>query len=248
MHFERDPHAPTPPPGQDELPSDDGEPMESERHRTQMILLIDTLADAWADRQDFYVSGNMFVYFSELQTKGEHFRGPDVFVVLDTIKKERKSWVVWEEGGRLPNVVIELLSESTAEIDRGEKMRIYSRIWRTGQYILYDPFTLALEGYQLDARGEYAPITANARGDVEVAQLGLALGVRPGAIHHEPGPWLRWIDAGGAILPSAAERARDALARADGEKARADGEKARADDAERRVAELERALRERERR
>src|SRR5690606_8086143 len=49
MDLERDPFAPTPPPGQDQLPFDDGEPMETGRHRVQMNVLIDTLAAAWAD-------------------------------------------------------------------------------------------------------------------------------------------------------------------------------------------------------
>ena len=52
------------PPTQDELPYDDGMPMESERHILQMHLLMETLRLWWADRQEFYVGGNMFVYFS----------------------------------------------------------------------------------------------------------------------------------------------------------------------------------------
>lgn len=216
MDIDRDPFAPTPPPGQDVLPSDDGEPMESSRHLEQMTLLIHTLRDAWSERQDFYVAGNMFVYFSELQTKGPfvgprgsapgpRFRGPDVFVVLDTEKKSRKCWVTWEEGGKLPNVVIELLSPSTEKIDRGEKMRLYSRVWRTPEYLLYDPFSHVLEGYAL-VQGEYVAIAKDAGGDVPSHQLGLALGVRDGDQPDEPGPFLRWIDAEGRALPTRSER------------------------------------------
>lgn len=104
---------------QEELPYDDGIPMESERHVLQMQLLIETLRLQWADRQDFYIGGNMFVYFSLEQVRKD-FRGPDVFVVLGVPKRERKSWVVWEEGKGL-DVVIELLSESTAQQDKTEK-------------------------------------------------------------------------------------------------------------------------------
>jgi len=93
-------------PGQDELPSEDGEPMETGFHDAQDALLKDTLMDAWRDRRDFFVAGNMFVYFSERQIRANDFRGPDVFVVLDTEPKGRKSWVAWEEGGKLPDVVI----------------------------------------------------------------------------------------------------------------------------------------------
>ena len=55
-----------------------------------------------------FVGANMFLYFSQTQAKKNDFRGPDVFVVMDTTRRERKSWVVWEEDGRVPDVVIEL--------------------------------------------------------------------------------------------------------------------------------------------
>src|SRR5688572_27876357 len=108
-------------PGQDVLPSVDGEPMETGFHDAQDTLLKDSLLDAWDERRDFFVGGNMFVYFSEHQVRNNDFRGADVFVVLDTERKGRKSWVAWEERGRLPDVVIEVTSESTAHVDRGEK-------------------------------------------------------------------------------------------------------------------------------
>jgi Uma2 family endonuclease len=140
-------------PGQDELPSDDGEPMETGFHDAQDALLKDTLIDAWRERHDFFVGGNMFVYFSERQVRANDFRGPDVFVVLGVDGHGRKSWVAWEEGGRLPDVVIEITSESTAHIDRGDKLRIYSEIWRTPAYFVFDPDTQVLEGFGLTNAG-----------------------------------------------------------------------------------------------
>jgi hypothetical protein len=49
-------------------------------------------------RQDVYVGGNMFVYFSLDQVRHEDFREPDFFVVLGVPRRERKSRVVWQEG------------------------------------------------------------------------------------------------------------------------------------------------------
>lgn len=43
---------------------------------------METLRSWWADRQGFYVGGNMFVYFSLQQVRNKDFRGPDVFVAL----------------------------------------------------------------------------------------------------------------------------------------------------------------------
>nr|WP_322505530.1 hypothetical protein [Chroococcidiopsis cubana] len=44
------------------------------------------------------------------------------FVALDVDgSRERQGWVVWEEDGRYPDVIVELLSPSTAKVDRGVK-------------------------------------------------------------------------------------------------------------------------------
>jgi len=212
---------PRPPRGED-LPYDDGEPMESERHREQMQLLIDTLRDAWRERWDYYVGGNMAVYFSETQARNQDFRAPDFFVVLDVERRERKSWVVWEEGGRSPDVVIELLSETTEEADRGRKMQIYERALRVPFYAIYDPLSAQLEAYALDpAERMYHPLPKDEQGRVWCAPLGMHLGVRTVPWKGIPGPWLRWIDREGRPLEDATARADEAEARATREAERA---------------------------
>ncbi|WP_437544666.1 Uma2 family endonuclease [Sorangium sp. So ce367] len=230
---------PIPPPGEDELPYDDGEPMESERHRAQMDLLIEVLKLFWRDRDDVYVAGNMAIYFSELQAKKNDFRGPDVFVVLDTNRRERKSWVVWQEDGRTPDVVIELLSESTQAVDRGDKMRIYAKLLHVPEYYLFDPFSGVLEAYVLDrATRSYLPMPPETNGDVVSACLGLRLGVRHGTYRGLAVDWLRWIDAHGRVLQTGEEQARAAeeQARAAEEQARAAEEQARAAEEQARAA------------
>ena len=236
-------------PGEDELPSEDGEPMETGFHDAQDALLKDSLIDAWAGRQDFCVAGNMFVYFSERQVRNNDFRGPDVFVVLGVERRGRKSWVAWQEGGKLPDVVIEVTSESTAHVDRGEKMLLYAKTWRTPAYFIFDPETEQLDGFGLDARGEYMPLRPDERGDLPVAPLGLKLGLRPTRYRDYAQPFVRWLDLDGRPLPTAQERADEERARADEERARAEEERARAeeeraraDQALERVKELERRL------
>ena len=228
-------------PGQDELPYDDGEPMETLFHDAQDALLKDTLIEAWAARRDFLVAGNLFVYFSAHQVRSNDFRGPDVMVVLDVDgTKERKSWVAWEEGGRLPDVVIEVTSESTAHVDRGEKMRIYSQIWRTSAYFIFDPDTELLEGFRLDDTGRrYTPLRAGDNGDFEVAALGLKLGLRQTAYRRFERRFVRWLDLSGQALPTAQERANAERTRADAERTRADAERARADELQARLRALE---------
>ncbi len=200
---------PTSPPGEDDLPCCDGEPVDSELHGKQQTLLTSSLGRAWEGRDDFYVGGNMFVYYSHLQAKQNDFRGPDIFVVLDTNRRLRKSWVVWDEGGRTPDVVIELLSESTEHVDRGEKMRIYARLLRVSNYYLFDPITGVLEGYALDPNAR-AYVRMPGGPDLPCPVLGLRLGVRHGLYQGVEADWLRWLDAEGRALPTDEELARAA--------------------------------------
>jgi Uma2 family endonuclease len=232
-----------PPPRGEDLPYSDGVPMESELHVSQMNLLADSLNLAWLERLDFYVGRDMFLYFSELQSRKNDFRGPDVFVVLNTVKKVRRSWVVWEEDGRTPDVVIELTSPSTEHVDRGDKMRIYATVLRVPEYYLYDPFEQRLDGYKLDlSTGEYRRIIPDENGWLRCEKLGLHLGVVPGLQLGVQAGWLRWIDSDGQVLASAEELARSEATRADAEATRADAEATRADAAQEHLREAARRL------
>jgi Uma2 family endonuclease len=228
-----------PPPRGEDLPYDDGEPMETWRHVEQMTLLIQSLRDAWRDRHDYFVAGNMFIYYSETQTNRYDFRGPDVFVVLDCDDHERKSWVVWEEDGRLPDVIIELTSDSTTAVDHGPKKDIYARLLRTAFYAIYDPWTGVLEAFELDGvHRRYVPIAPEADGRVRCEPLGLSLGVWRGTHARVEAPWLRWFAADGTMLPTGEERAAGAEERAAGAEERATSAEQRAAAAEAELAAL----------
>ncbi len=212
-----------PPPGEDDLPYDDGEPMESELHALIGPMLKVTLEEAWEPRQDFYVGVNMFVYFSPTQVQNQDFKGPDLFVALDVVRRLRKSWVVWGEEGRTPNLVLEITSPSTRRVDRGNKMEIYATRLKVPEYFIFDPYTNRLEGWRLDlATLRYAPMVGTPNGDLFSQQLGLWLGVRPTAFSNIQGPTLRWIDPDGRMLPTAEERALDQQRRADDQQRRAE--------------------------
>ena len=238
------------PPTQDELPSDDGEPLETWRHWLQIAILIQSLRLHWAERRNWFIAGNMFVYFSLAQIRNQDFRGPDVFVVLDVAditERERKSWVVWEEG-KAPDVVIELLSESTAAFDKTEKKRIYQDQMRVPEYYWYDVFTGELAGFAL-RDGRYEPLQPDAQGRLRSEVLDLLLVSRESTVAGVTAPWLRWATPDGAILPDPEElaaqqqaRAEQEQAHAEEERARAEQERLRAEEALRRVAELEALL------
>ena len=180
-----------------ELDSDEPE-LESDLHREQIDLLIRLLKYFWRDRSDIYVSGNLTVYYNDQQLKSRDFRGPDVFVVLDAEKRDRKSWVIWNEGGKYPNLVIELLSSSTARVDRGKKKQLYQDIWRLPNYFWFDPESQEFAGFKL-VDSKYEAIAPNNRGRLWSEQLELYLG-----IHHNQ---LRWFTAESELIPTAEERA-----------------------------------------
>ncbi|MCC6620693.1 MAG: Uma2 family endonuclease [Deltaproteobacteria bacterium] len=223
------------PPTEDELPYDDGEPMESELHYEQMHLLKELIERHLGDREDVCVGSNMAVYYTDLQAVKNDLKAPDVFVALGVERRTRKSYVAWREG-KTPDVVIELLSESTEANDRGEKKRVYERLWRLPEYYLYTPDGETLEGFFFDpGRRELAPVPVDARGRIQSVALGCTFGVWEGAHRGRQARWLRIWDAQGTLVPSSEERADDERRRADDERRRADDERRRADDERRRA-------------
>lgn len=195
------------PPTQAELPYDDGIPMESARHKAQMDLLIDALIPWLEEREDGFIGGNMFVYYSLAQVRNKDFKGPDFFAVLEVPKGERRSWVVWEEG-KAPDIVIELLSDSTAQADKNEKKLIYQNQMRVPEYFWYDPFNPDdLAGFSND-KGVYQPIAANAQNQLVSQSLGLALQLWQGNYKGINATWLRWAMSLGELLPTPEEKER----------------------------------------
>ena len=228
------------PPTEDELPYDNGVPMETQRHMLQMVLLMDPLWLFWADRDDVFVGGNMFFYFSLDQVYYQDFQGPDFFVVLDVPKRERKSWVVWQEG-KGPDVVIELLSESTANRDRGEKKLVYQNQLRVPEYYWYDPFTGELAGFAL-GNGLYEPKEPDDQGRLISRRLGLALVRWEGVYGGVGARWLRWATLDGDLLPTQQEVAEQERWQAWEAQQQAQEAQQQADDARQRAEELEARL------
>ncbi|MCZ8129368.1 MAG: Uma2 family endonuclease [Microcystis sp. LE19-114.1B] len=184
----------------------DEPPLESNLHLQQIILLIQCLEWWWREREDYFAAGNLTIYYSPNQKKSEFFRGPDFFVVLGTNPNpNRRSWVIWREEGKYPNLIVEILSDSTAKVDREEKKQIYQDIFRTPDYFWFDPESLEFEGFTLIS-GQYQPITPNAQGRLWSQQLGLYLGLSANK--------LRYFTPEGELVPTPAEAAQQAENRA----------------------------------
>lgn len=191
----------------------DEPPLESDLHLQQIILLLQSLNGWWQDKNDFYASGNLTIYYNRNKIKSRDFRGPDFFVVLGTERKLRKSWTVWEEDGKYPNVIVEILSKSTASIDRGLKKQLYQDTFRTPDYFWFDPVTLEFAGFHL-VDGQYQPLQLDDRGVLWSQQLHLFLGVH----QHQ----LRLFTPEGDLISTPAEWAEQERQRAEQERQRAD--------------------------
>ncbi len=175
-------------------------PLESYAHLQQILILLQCLEWLWQDRNDYFAAANLSIYYSPNQKKSEDFRGPDFFVVLGTERRlDRKSWVVWGEGGKYPDVIVEILSPSTAKVDRGQKKQIYQDIFRTPDYFWFDPETLELQGFRL-MEGQYQAIEPTNRGWLWSDLLGLFLGIYQ--------QQLRYFNREGELIPTPAEVAK----------------------------------------
>ena len=224
-----------------ELVTGDGEPMDDIRDPIQLGLFRDLVHQVMTERgrEDYFVGGNNFVYYSVEQAwdvvKGKKdFRGPDIFFVNGVADPQsavdRGAWVAWEHGGRLPDLIIELLSPSTEHIDRTDKMALYARTFRSAEYYLYDFDTRKLEGFR--RTGDlYQPAEPNAQGRFWSEQLGLELGLWRGPYMKTEATWIRLFRPDGRMIPTADERA-------DAEQKRADAEQKRAEAAEAELARL----------
>jgi Uma2 family endonuclease len=181
-------------------------PLETKRHLYQIILLLQCLEYLWRDRTDFFAAGNLTIYYSLRQIKNRDFRGPDFFVVLDTEQRDRKSWTVWEEDGKYPSVIVEILSDSTEDTDRGLKKQLYQDVFHTHEYFWFHPYTLEFVGWRLDGK-QYQSIASTTEGYLWSEELQLYMG-----LHNEQ---LRYFTEDRALVPTpeeAADQAEGAIA------------------------------------
>jgi Uma2 family endonuclease len=210
--------------------ADDGENMDTGWHYLELHLLVETIHQHFRGRNDYYAGANNFIYFSAEHVRNRDFRGPD-FYFVDGVPHEplRKYWCVWEERGRYPDLIIELLSSSTAAEDRGVKKDTYESVFRTPEFFCYDPDAQRLEAWRLDGTMHYQPIPVNERGWMWSERLGLWLGTWVGTYQGHEATWLRFFDNTGNPVFTGFEEAEAETQRAEAETQRAEAEKQRAE-------------------
>ncbi len=143
-----------------DYPTSDGKPIaETDLHRRDMVDLIETLEDRFADDPRVYVTGNLLLFYEE-GNKRKHV-SPDVFVACGVPKLPlRDYYLLWNEN-KGPDVVIEITSKTTRSEDQKKKRTLYRDVLKVPEYFQFDPtedyLKPPLQGHRL-VDGEYVPI------------------------------------------------------------------------------------------
>ena len=122
----------------DGYPYDDGKPMSTTiPHSMQLQTFFGQLLRYFAINDYVLVGADNFIYYRE----GDPTKcvAPDVFVVFGVEKAvSRRSFYTWAEGA-VPAAVFEFLSDSTADYDRNEKVRLYLMDMGVSECFIHQP-------------------------------------------------------------------------------------------------------------
>lgn len=92
---------------------------------------------------------------------------PDVFVTCD--ERDRAG----EYSKSFPVLVIEVLSPSTADYDRGGKFAIYRKIETLQEYALIDPGRRSVDLFRRDGSGHWVLYPSDGESEIEFASIDL---------------------------------------------------------------------------
>jgi Uma2 family endonuclease len=221
-----------------ELILEDGVPVETWYHRLQMVLFLELARYRMLElgQRDFLLNGDMFIYYSLEQAravaeeerqlalfeqgrrperpKKTAYRGPDAFLIKGVSTHKRDVWKAWEEDDRYPDLILELLSPSTAAYDYGEKKKIYQDVFKTSEYFLYTPDSETVDGFRrLDNAYQRIPPSAERR--LWSRELEVEIGVWHGEYDGQTADWLRLFYPDGRLVPTNVECIEQERRRAD---------------------------------
>lgn len=125
-----------------DYPTGDGYRLgETDPHEINVMYVSSVLRARYRNRRDVYVSAYLNFYYRKGQPYEDYRQKmlqPDVMVAFGVDGEWRDNWLMWEEGGRVPDFILEVTSPSTASIDRGRKHDAYAQLG-VKEYFRYDP-------------------------------------------------------------------------------------------------------------
>lgn len=123
-------------------PESDGEPMaDNDRQREIMNQLKYGLERQFLG-QEVYVTSDLFWY--PVQGQPGIRTAPDVMAVFGRPPGQRRSYLQWQEDGKAPDVVVEVLSLGNTAREMLDKLTFYDR-YSVAEYLVFDPATGALD-------------------------------------------------------------------------------------------------------
>jgi hypothetical protein len=205
------------------LVTEDDEPVDNLFSAKQQRLLVEPLYSSWSPQPEEDGKSEAARHFLADANVGVFFLArypplvPDMFLSLDVqvkpeyIASEQRSYFVWEFG-KSPDVVVEVVSNKKGgELD--EKIKAYGQMGVT-YYVVFDPWQelsqVELRVFELIFGKRY-----RLRNDFNLPEVGLSLTLWPNPYEEMKGPWLRWRDHEGILIPTGAERADQEAERAD---------------------------------
>ena len=219
-------------------PIDDDEPLAESEHQLFPLTYAHGALTGWFENDPtVWVGADMFLYYEEGVPSS--VVAPDVFVVTRTHKRHlRNIFQTWVEG-RVPELVLEIMSPTSVGNDLVTKYELYERLG-VREYWMYDPtreglLEPVLRGYAL-VDGKYRRIEVR---EVDGKYVGVSdvLGLE---LHAEV-EWFRFFDpSSGEYLHDTQENRR---ARIEAERVLSHERQARVE-AERERERLEQLLRE----
>ena len=192
-------------------PSSDGKSMaETDWHRKLLMEFLQIIDHHFREHDDVYVSGDLLIYYK----MGDNTKSvaPDIFVVRGVAKKQRGTYLTWEES-HTPDFVLELASPSTVQHDLTRKKDLYASVLKVKEYYIYDPrhqIQPHFIGFRL-VEGVYQEIAfVNER--LPSSVLNLELGERDGTLRVYDPTIEQWLAPPEERAEQAEERAEQAEA------------------------------------
>ena len=112
------------------------------------------------------------VYMADMKVSVEKvnaFFYPDIAVTCDERDRETEYYK------RFPALIVEVLSESTAAFDRGNKFSCYRKLDSLREYVLIDPDSRSVDCFRLDEMtGHWVLYPFTAGDTVELASIGFS--------------------------------------------------------------------------
>jgi len=159
------------------------EDMQSDTHTWICTEFISALRALFSDDPDVAVGGDTGFYWNSQDDRERLV--PDAYLIRNATKAPRKSWKLWEEKAKYPNLsidfVLEVWSEGNLLPEQLEKFAQYQRLGAK-EYVQLDVSSNLLFGHRLNADGFYVAVSLNEHGRLPVQSLNAELAYENGLI------------------------------------------------------------------